>query len=168
MFFLHLLNFDHVIFIIYSIDLFSMIFKNKFIYFIFKFIFGCVGSSLLRAAKLQRAGATLRCGVWASHCGGFSCCRAQAPGTRASVVVAGGLSSCGSWALERRLSSCGARALLLCGMWDLPGAGLEPVSPALAGGCLTIVPPGKPLFSMILKNMLYCKNYWRSMKVPLT
>ena len=29
-------------------------------------------------------------------------------------------------------------------MWDLPGPGLEPVSPALAGGCLTTVPPGKP------------------------
>ena len=46
----------------------------------------------------------------AYHCGGFSCCRAQALGTRASVAVARGLSSCGSWALECRLSSCGARA----------------------------------------------------------
>ena len=42
--------------------------------------------------------------------GGFSCCRARALGTRASVVVAHGLSSCGSRALERGLSSCGARA----------------------------------------------------------
>ena len=30
-------------------------------------------------------------------------------------------------------------------MWDLPGPGLKPVSPALAGGFLTTVPPGKPL-----------------------
>ena len=29
-------------------------------------------------------------------------------------------------------------------MWDLPGTGLEPVPLALAGGFLTIVPPGKP------------------------
>ena len=29
-------------------------------------------------------------------------------------------------------------------MWDLPEPGLEPVSPALAGGFLTTVPPGKP------------------------
>ena len=29
-------------------------------------------------------------------------------------------------------------------MWDLPGPGLEPTSPALAGGFLTIVPLGKP------------------------
>ena len=28
-------------------------------------------------------------------------------------------------------------------MWDLPGPGLEPVSPALAGGFLTTVPPEK-------------------------
>ena len=30
-------------------------------------------------------------------------------------------------------------------MWDLPGPGLEPMSPALAGGFLTTVPPGNPL-----------------------
>ena len=29
-------------------------------------------------------------------------------------------------------------------MWDLTGPGLEPVSPALAGGFLTTAPPGKP------------------------
>ena len=28
-------------------------------------------------------------------------------------------------------------------MWDLPGPGLEPVSPALAGGFLNTAPPGK-------------------------
>ena len=28
-------------------------------------------------------------------------------------------------------------------MWDLPGPGLKPASPALAGGFLTTVPPGK-------------------------
>ena len=100
----------------------------------------CVGFLWLR-----RAGPTLRCGAWASHCGVFSC-GARVLGTRASVV-ARELSSCGSQALERRLSSCGARALLLCGMWDLLGPGLEPVSPALAGRFLTTVPPGKPIYS---------------------
>ena len=30
-------------------------------------------------------------------------------------------------------------------MWDLPGPGLELVSPALVGGFLTTVPPGKSL-----------------------
>ena len=55
-------------------------------------------------------GATLRCGVQASHCGGFSCYGAQTLGAQASVVVARGLSSCGSEALECRLSSCGAQS----------------------------------------------------------
>ena len=77
------------------------------------------------------------CGVRASHCGGLSCCGARALGVRASVVLARKLSSHGSRALECRLSSCGARAQLLRGMWDPPGPGIEPMSPALAGGFLT-------------------------------
>ena len=60
----------------------------------------------------------------------------------ASVVVA------------RWLSSCGARASLLRGMWDLPGPGLEPVTPALAGGFLTSVPPGKSCYgNLIVEEM---------------
>ena len=55
-----------------------------------------------------------------------------------------GFHSCGSRALECRLSSCGARASLLHGLWELPRLGLEPLSPASAGGFLTTVPPGKP------------------------
>ena len=34
-------------------------------------------------------------------------------------------------------------------MWDLPGSGVEPVSPALAGGLLTTEPPGKPRSSIL-------------------
>ena len=90
------------------------------------------------------------------------------PGTRASVVAARGLSSCDAWALgsvgfnscgsralERRLSSCGTRAYLLRSMWDLPGPGIKPVSPALAGVFLTIAPPRKSLslfFLTFFKN----------------
>ena len=115
-------------------------------FFINLFISVCVGSLLLHAGFLQlrRAGATLHCGARAPHCGGFPCCRARAPGAQASIDVARGLSSCGLRALERRLSSWGAQAQLLHGMWDLPGPGLEPMSPALAGGLLTTAPPGKP------------------------
>ena len=71
--------------------------KNLFIYL---FIYGCVGSSLLHTGslQLQQAGDTLCCSAWASHRGGFSCCGAQALGVRASVVVARRLSSCGSQA----------------------------------------------------------------------
>ena len=36
-------------------------------------------------------------------------------------------------------------------MWDLPRPGLEPVSPALAGGFSTTAPPGKPLIIDFLK-----------------
>ena len=37
-------------------------------------------------------------------------------------------------------------------MWDLPGPGLEPVSPALAGGFLIIAPPGKSPNSQIFDD----------------
>ena len=108
-------------------------------------------------------GATLHCGAQASHCSGFSCCRACALGTWASVVVVRGLSSCGSQAPEHRLSSCGARAELLCGIWDLPGPGLEPMSPALAGGFLTTTPPGKSLsFWMVFFEAQKFTNFMKS------
>ena len=46
--------------------------------------------------------------------------------------------------VAHELGSCGARAQVPHGMWDLPGPGLEPASPALAGGLPTTTPPGKP------------------------
>ena len=126
------------------------IFFNKFIYL------GCIESLLLHAdfLWLRWAGATLCCGAQASHCGGFSCCRAWALGTRTSVAVACWLSSCGLQALECSLSSCGTWAYLLRSMWDLPGPGLKPVSPALASRFLTTVPSGKP----------WLKTFWRRRK----
>ena len=45
-------------------------------------------------------------------------------------------------ALEHTLSTC-ARAQLPHSTWDLPGSGIEPMSPTLAGGFFTIVPPRK-------------------------
>ena len=59
-----------------------------FLIIIYLFIFGCVGSSLLRAGFLQlwRAGATHPCGARASHCGGFSCCGARVLGKRAQQL----------------------------------------------------------------------------------
>ena len=122
--------------------------KTLIFFFINLFIFVCFGS-LLQHMGFRRVGATLRCSARASHCSGFSCWGAQALGTWASVVVAHGLSSCGSQALECRLSSCGARAQLLRGMWDLPRPGIEPLSPALAGGFLSTAPPGKSLKTLL-------------------
>ena len=76
----------------------------------------------------------------------FSSCGEQGP---LFIVVHGPLTVAASLVAEhrlqkRRLSSCGSRAQLLRGMWDLPRPGLEPVSPALAGGLSTTAPPGKP------------------------
>ena len=92
----------------------------------------------------------LCCGARASHCGGLPCCGARAP-----VVVAHMLGSCGLQAPERRPSSRGARAQLLRGMWDPPRPGLKPVSPALAGGLPTAVPPGKPKSYAVLFIAVY-------------
>ena len=72
-------------------------------------------------------------GAWASPCGGFSCSGAQALGTWASAVTASVLSSCAS------------RASLLRGTWNFHGPGIDGV-PALAGGFLPTLPPGKSCF----------------------
>ena len=40
-------------------------------------------------------------------------------------------------------------------MWDLPEPGIEPVSPALAGGFLTTAPPGKPPIPNFIFVSLY-------------
>ena len=41
-------------------------------------------------------------------------------------------------------------------MWDLPGPGLKPVSPALAGEFLTTALPGKPLlFCFLIYLFIY-------------
>ena len=50
---------------------------------------------------------------------------------------------CGSRALEHKLASCGSQPQLLCGKWDLPGLGIDLVSPALADRLFTTEPPGK-------------------------
>ena len=52
--------------------------------------------------------------------------------------------NCSSWAPEHRLNSCGSRPYLRSSTWDLPRPGIEPVSPALAGGFFSKEPPGKP------------------------
>ena len=44
-----------------------------------------------------------------------------------------------------RASSYGAGPQLLCSMWDLPGSGIEPTSPTLAGGFFPTEPPGTTL-----------------------
>ena len=53
-------------------------------------------------------------------------------------------------------------------MWDLPGPGLEPVSPELAGGFLTTAPPGKPARSFLTHLLMKIKTKikkWDLMKL---
>ena len=76
----------------------------------------------------------------------FSSCVKRGP---LFIAVRGPLTIAASLVAEHRLQtlrlgSFGSRASLLRGMWDLPGPGLEPVSPALAGRFSTTAPPGKP------------------------
>ena len=85
----------------------------------------------------------------------FSSCGKRGP---LLIAVRGPLTIAASLVAEHRLqtcrlSSCGSRAQLLRGMWDLAGAGLEPVSPALAGRFSTTGPPGKP-------NTMFCVMFF--------
>ena len=130
-------------FLVAAPGIFFFFLINLFILF-YLFLFGCVGSSLLHAVflQLQRVGTTLRGGARASYCSGFSCCGARARGTRAQQLWLAG-----SRVQAQQLWRMGLVALR---MWDLPGPGLEPVSPALAGGFLTTVPPGKSLGSFLV------------------
>ena len=126
----------------WQLNSFFLNFLICFIYLLFLAALGlrCCAWALPSCGEL---GAAPRRGARASHCGGLSPCGARAPGVLASAAVARRLSSCGSRAPECRLSSCGALAQLPCSMWDLSGPGLEPASPALAGGLPTTAPPGK-------------------------
>ena len=57
-------------------------------FFIYLFIYGCVGSSFLCEGFLQlrQVGATLHSGGQASHYRGLSCCGAQAPDAQAQQL----------------------------------------------------------------------------------
>ena len=84
----------------------------------------------------------------------FSSCGKRGP---LFIVVRGPHTTAASLVAEhrlqtRRLSNCGSRAQLLRSMWDLPRPGLEPVSPALAGGFSTTAPPGKPWHHLLIST----------------
>ena len=69
--------------------------------------------------------ATFHCGSWASHFGGFSCCRAQALGSQASAVASRRLGSWGSRTLERRPSSLAHRVSCSSACGISPDRGLN-------------------------------------------
>ena len=64
----------------------------------------------------------------------------------AALVVERGLQ--GLWAQQLWCMT----GLVAPGVWDLPGSGIEPVSPALAGGFYTTEPRGKSFNSLFFKN----------------
>ena len=99
-------------------------FKNRFIY-----LFGRAGSWLLCGlfSSCGEWGLLSSCGARASHRGGFSCCREWALGVWASVAVALG-------------SGAQAQELWCMGLIDLPGSGIEHMSPALADRFFTTEP----------------------------
>ena len=79
-------------------------------------------------------------------CVGFSLVAASGG---SSLVTIRGLLAAVDSLVELRLwssssSSCGSWAYFLQAMWDLPGPGIEPMSPALAGGFFTSESLGKP------------------------
>ena len=116
-----------------------------FLLFIYLFIYLFMAVLGLRFC----ARAFSSCGKWGPH----------------FIVVRGPLTIVDSLVAEhrlqtRRLSSCGSWAQLLHGMWDLPRPGLEPLSPALAGGFSTTAPPGKP--GMIVLG----PRFQRSLAIP--
>ena len=76
--------------------------------------------------------------------------------TRGSSLVSGLWASCGgSRALPgHSLSSCGWRASWRRGVWNLLRSRIEPVSPVLAGGFLSTVPPGS-LYILNMYDLLY-------------
>ena len=51
----------------------------------------------------------------------------------------------GLWELWHTGSAAVAHGLSCSSMWDLPGPGIEPLSPELAGGVLATEPPPKPI-----------------------
>ena len=92
----------------------------------------------MQAFSRKRVGILSSCGASASHCSGFSCCRAWALGVRTSAVAACGLKiaaacglqSTGSVVVAHRLTCPAACGILV------PPPGMEPASSALQGGFL--------------------------------
>ena len=77
------------------------------------------------------------CSKLASHCSSFSCCEARD--------------------LDRGLNRCSSQAWGPHGMGHPPKAGIEPLSPALAGRFLTTGPPGKSLGSFLKYKLKACQ-----------
>ena len=101
----------------------------------------------------DESGVTLHCGAWASHCGDFSCCRAQVLGSQASIAVVHGL-SCSS----------------ACGIF--PDQGLNPSPMRWQVNSYPLYrqgssPPSFPAFSFTITDTFFRVHIQSSFKVSI-
>ena len=134
-----------------------LFFFKGFIYFGLFWVFSsfCVGFSLVaesggypQVAQLQCAGFSL---LWLlSWSTGSKGCRLQQLRHMGSIVAAPRPQSTGSIIAAHGLSCSHC-------MWDLPGPGIKPLSPALAGRFFTTEQPGKPQASFKSESLYKLK-----------
>ena len=101
------------------------------LFFFFFFNLGCTWVFVVAygLSLVVMNGSCFCCSAHASHCSGFSCCWLSSASGHA------GFSSCGAWVAHV--------------MWNHLGPGIEPMSPALAGGFLSTIPWGMSLRSIL-------------------
>lgn len=122
-----------VILVISSCFTVCIFFKVSCIYLFWPGLHCCAGFSLLVVSRAHCPVVVHRLPIMLAALG----VERRLEGAWTSVVAA-------PWAPGHRLSHRGSWAQLLPGMWDLPGSGVEPVSPALAGGLFTAELSGEP------------------------
>ena len=105
------------------------------------FIFGCTGSFCYVWFSLVSArGLLSSCSGRTSSCSGFSCSWSTGSGHMGFI-------------------SCGVHGYLLRDMWNIPGAGIELMSPALAGRFLYTEPQGSSTPKSLIENFLYSRSH---------
>ena len=106
-----------------------------FIYFWLHWVFCYVWFSLVSARGLLSS-----CSGRTSSCSGFSCSWSTGSGHMGFI-------------------SCGVHGYLLRDMWNIPGAGIELMSPALAGRFLYTEPQGSSTPKSLIENFLYSRSH---------
>ena len=151
---------------------------NSFLSVFIYLFYSCAGSSLLLGLSLV----VVSRGLSSLQCSGFSVWWLLLLQRTDSRHL--GFSSCGVWthslglpgSRAHGLSSCGVWTWSPCSMWNLPGSGIKPISPALAGGFLTTGPPGKssslilslsPFLPYFLLSLQTCSSLLLKKNSPL-
>ena len=118
-------------------------------FFLYSFIFGCAGSSLLHCGCFlvaeTRGSSPV---VYRLLIAAASLVEPRLQGVRASVVAAQGPVVNSSQAPECRPVAVMPGLSWRMSMWDLPRPGIEQGSPSLQGGFLTTGPPRKSLIAL--------------------